>query len=368
MKYILQVFTGSWHKPEVQPENVIGKIDELSSRIGISRVIIGWNTDASACRKIGAFLHGKGMEMLLWLPVFSESGTLAETDEAVDLFGNPARTPAGQEAESFRFVCPSSPHNLQTVKDIYETYFSGCGFDGVFLDRIRSQSFASGVSGVFSCGCERCRAAFLKKGVDPEKIRELYEEKEDAFFDLASWPMNGEFILEDPLAQRFFEVKEEIIADAAADLIRYFRSRGMTVGLDLFAPFVSRIVGQRYPLIAKDADFIKPMLYRRTDAPAGIGYECAAFKKAAPKAQGPAGITTDRAFLDAQLEAARRAPCRVCPGIEINHADGIVETDAAYVTESLTAVRDHGFEEAVLCWNAIQAPETHIEAVAGMND
>ena len=180
--------------------------------------------------------------------------------------------------------------------------------------------------------------------------------------------MNGEFILEDPLAQRFFEAKEEIIAEAAADLIRYFRDRDMTVGLDLFAPFVSRIVGQHYPLTAKYADFVKPMLYRRTDAPAGIGYECAAFEKAAPEARGREKIRMDRAFLDTQLEAARRAPCAVCPGIEINHADGIVETDATYIKESLTAVRDHGFEEAVLCWNVLQAPEAHIEAAAVLDD
>ena len=48
------------------------------------------------------------------------------------------------------------------VRDIYERYFSACGFDGVFLDKIRGQSFVSGVSGVLSCGCGRCGKAFLE--------------------------------------------------------------------------------------------------------------------------------------------------------------------------------------------------------------
>ena len=42
------------------------------------------------------------------------------------------------------------------------------------------------------------------------------------------------------------------------------------------------------------------------------------------------------------------------------------EADADYITESLTAIRAHGFEGAALCWNLMQAPEAHIEAVAGL--
>ena len=52
------------------------------------------------------------------------------------------------------------------MTDTYEKHFSDCGFDGVFLDRIRSQSFETGISGVLSCACERCRKAFSEKGVN----------------------------------------------------------------------------------------------------------------------------------------------------------------------------------------------------------
>ena len=308
MKYILQVFTGPWQTPNVRAEDIIGRIDEIASRIRVEQVIIGWNTDPALYRKVGDHLHGLGIRMLLWLPAFSEVSGIAEPDEAVDIFGKPVLPSIHQEGEDFKFGCPSSRRNLQIVKDIYEKHFSGCGFDGVFLDKIRGQSFVAGVSGVLSCGCARCRGAFLKRGVELEDVKKLYTAKKDAFFDIAAYPMNGEFQLKDAVAQRFFEAKEEIIAEAVTEISGYFKDKGMTVGLDLFAPVVSRFVSQNYTLITKNADFIKPMLYRMTQAPAGIGYEYALFEQHAPNARGRMKLTTDKAFLDTQLEAIQRAP------------------------------------------------------------
>ena len=321
MKYTLQVFSGPWHAAGEAPEKTVRRIGEICSRIPVERVIVGWRTDPAFYRMLGSRLRRAGIEMLLWLPVF-------------------------------------------TVGDIYEKYFASCGFDGVFLDRIRGQSFAAGVPGVLSCGCERCREAYRKKGVDTDAVWKQYEKLKDSFFDIASYPMNGQFILKDPQAQRFFEAREEIVAEAAGELCRYFKEKGLTVGLDLFAPYVSRLAGQNYQLTSRHADFVKPMLYRRTEAPAGIGYEYELFGRYAPGARGRSGLTMDRAFLNTQLEALFGLPCRVCPGIEVNYSPEEVRTDADYVTESLAAVRDHGFESAVLSWDIPEAPDAHIEAVA----
>ena len=366
MKYTLQIFTGPWRGANVRAEDVVRKIEEIASRIRVEQVIIGWNTDPAIYRKVGDFLHGLSIRMLLWLPVFSEVSEIAEPDAALDVFGNRIAVPIRQEGEDFQFGCPSSRRNLQIVKEIYETHFSGCGFDGVFLDKIRSQSFVAGVSGVLSCGCERCRRAFLKQGIALEEVGKLYRKKKDSFFDMDSFPMNGEFQLKDPFAQRFFEAKEAIIAGAVAELSKYFKDKGMTVGLDLFAPAVSRFVGQNYALITKYADFVKPMLYRMTEAPAGIGYEYALFKKHAPNAQAPVKLSMDRAFLDTQLEAVRRVPCAKYPGIEINYREDIARTNPGYIVESLAAVKAQGFDGAALCWNVTLAPEPHIAAIASL--
>lgn len=366
MKYILQFYTGSGNTAAFRAEEIIRKVEALTSGMAVSGVIIGWSRDADAYREIGDFLRGRGIRMLLWLPVFAESGGDPAPDPAVDVFGNAAATPKTEDGEGFRFVCPSSERNTRMVKEIYERVFSGCGFDGVFLDRVRGRSFAAGVSGVLSCACERCAEQFRRKGVDVRAVRERYEERGDAFFDVDAWPENGAFVLKDPLAQRFFEAREEITADAAAGIIRYFRDRGLLVGLDLFAPAVSRLAGQNYPLMAGHADFIKPMLYRRTEAPAGIGYEYGLFRKHAPDARVPERPAMDLAFLRGQLRAAGRVPCRIYPGIEVNYDERLVRTDPAYIRESLAAAGELGLEGAVLSWNVLQAPEANLEAAASV--
>ncbi len=366
MRYILQVCTGAWVASNYSAGETIERIEGISSRIDVVKVIIGWCTDATLYREVGAFLHDRDIQMLLWLPCLSEIGGIAQPDETRDVFGNEIVVPLAQPGEDFAFCCPSSPRNIRIVESLYEEHFADCGFDGVFLDKVRGQSFVAGVPGVLSCGCARCQKAFIERGVDLAKVRRLYEERGDAFFDMRSYPMDGAFELEDPTAQRFFDAKGEIVAASVSELCGHFRDKGLIVGLDLFAPLVSRFVGQNYALIARDADFVKPMLYRRTEAPAGIGYEYALFGQHAPAARRPAAPAMDRTFLDAQLEAVDQAPCERYPGIEINYLADIARTDADYVRESLAAVREHDFDGAVLCWNVMEAPDEHIEAIAGL--
>ena len=72
MKYILQIFTGPWHAANTVAEDVVKRIESIASRIQVEKVIIGWNTDQDLYRSVGNYLHGRGIGMLLWLPVFSE--------------------------------------------------------------------------------------------------------------------------------------------------------------------------------------------------------------------------------------------------------------------------------------------------------
>ena len=51
-----------------------------------------------------------------------------------------------------------------------------------------------------------------------------------------------------------------------------------------------------------------------------------------------------------------------------NYDEKLVRTDVSYVTESLNAIRNRGFEGAALCWNVMQAPDAHIEAAAELQN
>jgi hypothetical protein len=362
-KYIVQVSLGSWHHTDYTADQIIGRIDTVSSMIPVSKVIIGWSLDKEIYRKVGEYLHSKDIRMLLWFPVFAETEEMCENSPALDLWGNIPSNYDLAAGEGFRFNCPSDPQNIANIVAVYDNNFSDCGFDGVFLDRIRTQSFVSGNGGVLNCCCELCTAKFKEEGVDLEIVREAWEDAGDDFLSVTGYTPEGGFVFEDKLTQDFFDAKGHIVSGAVAAVADSLRNRGLEIGMDLYAPFMAPFVGQDYEILTAHADFIKPMLYRQTFAPAGMGFEYDLLKKAAPGAEGYPEFEMDLDFLHSQLVAMEPYSCAKFPGIEINYREEVVPTSPAYVTESLDAVASHGFDGTVLSWNIMEAPLAHLDCL-----
>jgi hypothetical protein len=331
--------------------------------IPVSKVIIGWSLDKEIYRKVGEYLHSKDIRMLLWFPVFAETEEMCDNSPALDLWGNIPSNYDLAAGEGFRFNCPSDPQNIANIVAVYDNNFSDCGFDGVFLDRIRTQSFVSGNGGVLNCCCELCTAKFKEEGVDLEIVREAWEDAGDDFLSVTGYTPEGGFVFEDKLTQDFFDAKGHIVSGAVAAVADSLRNRGLEIGMDLYAPFMAPFVGQDYEILTAHADFIKPMLYRQTFAPAGMGFEYDLLKKAAPGAKGYPEFEMDLDFLHSQLVAMEPYSCAKFPGIEINYRDEVVPTSPAYVTESLDAVASHGFDGTVLSWNIMEAPLAHLDCL-----
>ena len=358
--YIVQVSLGGWNSPDYTAESIIDRIDSVNRLIPIEKVIIGWSLDKDIYRQVGEHLHAKDIRMLLWLPVFAETEEVCDNVPSVDLWGEAPANYDLTTGEGFRFNCPSEPGNVSNVVVLYDRHFSDCGFDGVFLDRIRTQSFVGGINGVLSCGCPECAKRYAAEGVSLEEVKEAWISLGDDFLSVTSYTPESGFSFENPVAAAFFKAKGHIVSGAVASVADSLRSRGLEVGMDLFAPFMAPFVGQDYGILARHADFIKPMLYRMTFAPAGMGFEYELLRKAVPEASGYPDFTMDVAFLDSQLDAMADCPCLVYPGIEINYREGVAPTSPAYVTESLDAVMRHRFAGAVLSWNIMEAPDSHI--------
>ena len=361
--YIVQVSLGGWNHADYTADQVIARLDEVAAKIPVEKVIIGWTVDQDFYARVGEHLHAKGISMFLWLPVFAETEEMCDNAPAVDLDGE---IPANYDlaaGEGFRFNCPSRPETAANVVAIYDGHFSDCGFDGVFLDRIRTQSFVSGVSGVLSCGCPVCTERFAADGVDLKAVQEEWAAQGDAFFSVTGYEPVGGFTFADPVAAAYFKAKGHVVSQAVAAVADSLRSRGLSVGMDLYAPFMAQFVGQDYAILSQHADFIKPMLYRQTFAPAGMGFEYDLLRKAVPGATGYPDFTMDTDFLDSQLQAMEPYSCGKYPGIEINYREGVAPTSPEYVTESLEAVMRHGFDGAVLSWNIMEAPDSHVSCL-----
>ena len=159
--YIVQVSLGPWQSADYSASQIIARLDTVASIIPVKNVIIGWTAQSEIYKEVGAYLHGKGIGMYLWLPVFAETEEVCDNTPAVDLWG---REPANYDlaaGEGFRFNCPSNPANRANVVAVYDRLFADCGFDGAFLDRVRTQSFVGGVSSSPArcrLGCRRWRS------------------------------------------------------------------------------------------------------------------------------------------------------------------------------------------------------------------
>ena len=357
--FIVQISLGDWHSPDYTAEQIISRLDTVSKLIPIEKVIIGWSDNKDIYRQVGEYLHGRNVKMLLWLPVFAETEGVCDNKPAVDLWGKEPQDYEKAAGNGFRFTCPTDPQNIANVIGVYDRMFSDCGFDGVFLDRIRTQSFVTGVSGVLGCGCPVCAERFAAEGVDLQAVKAEFESKGDAFFSVKGYSTADGFIFENPLAASFFKAKGHVVSNSVAAVADSLRERGLEVGMDLFAPFLAPFVGQDYAILASHADFIKPMLYRACRAPAGMGYEYNQLRRSLPNAIGYPHFRLDTDFLITQLLVMKPYTCGKYPGIEINYDDEILPITDHYVRESLGAIQGRDIDGIVYAWNIMEAPLAH---------
>lgn len=366
MKKIIQIFTGGWQNQLYEPEKICERIRQIGKKMKVDGVIIGWNLNPEIYRQVGSCLKEQQIEMYLWLPVFSEIVELGETEPLVDLWGHKTGKYVLQEGESFEFLCPSSKKNRALLYEIYEKYFADCGFDGVFLDKIRTQSYISGAEDVLGCCCPNCIGKFKEQGFDPARLEALIQKEgmQEAMkperFDL----LTG-FHFVHPEAEQFFDAKCRVYLAELEKTIAGFRSRGLKIGLDVYAPSMARLVGQDVKGLLELADFVKPMMYRRTNAPAGIGFEYEAMKRAlqtdefdrTPGMEEPLSEMTDETLARGLQIEGREG---LYPGIEVNYREDIARTDSEYVERSIKAASSAGCGGIVYAWDVMLAPEEHL--------
>jgi hypothetical protein len=269
--------------------------------------------------------------------------------------------------EQFRFSCPATSPGR--VIEVYEKHYADAGYDGVFLDRIRYPSFIGGFSSVLGCYCGHCR-----KHYPLPELRELAVRDTANPLGIGGY-RNMHYSMDDAF-KRLFERKCDAVFEAVSVLVGYFRGRGMEIGLDLFAPFIAYFVGQDCRRLLGLADFVKPMFYGVTNAPAGLpfelrqyacafggGEESAMLRKNALLSLigGEAGLMGREIADMKRFVSENKLGARVCAGIEFNRIDGVADVDESYLRARLNEAADA--DGIVASWDLNTISAEHIDCL-----
>lgn len=373
MKLTFQLFTGDL-TPEslADADSVLAKLEAANKAGKLAGVFCGWSTDSAFYQQLSEKLHSWGVPFYLKMAVFSELKGWQSFDPMIDFSGNQMEPYVLNPQESFEFRCPASKHNQEAVVALYDQYFSHIPFDGIFLDRIRYSSFLSGMAGIGGCFCPDCQKRYAQAGIAVNELRQRLQDLQRgaSHLNLKAYE-KGCWQMEDPVLDAFFRVKSQILEEALQNLTAAFHARNLQVGFDLFAPSLGYFCGQNVQRLRQIADFVKPMMYRYTLAPAGIPFEKERFVRAAGEEAGKrfeklAGSCRKDALELMQRELtwlSEEPGCPVWPGIEANYIEPIAKIKPQQIRENLQLLQTLGYEQIVVSWNLAKIPQENMEAL-----
>ena len=365
MRYLLQVNTGSFLRCPFSPDYVVSRVKNCLERVDVTEVIYGWTGQHRVHDALANLLIKRSIRQHLWLPVFSDTRHSASTMPFVQVDGEVSGAIRLREGEDFQFVCPSASENLSAVLDTFEFLAADLPLDGVFLDRIRYPSAANSPKVLMGCQCAQCQTVYEAAGVDIERIRgEIKRLLMPESLD------EGRYHFADPDVEALFGIKRAAITKAVRKFCAFFRAKGLSIGLDAFAPIIADFVGQDVAELGNIVDFIKPMMYRCTHAPAGIPFEIDVLKDVLRAGFGDrlaqlwgGDMLSDEVNLK-QMAWLQSASHNVYPGIEMNRIPGICDSTPEYLLKSIALAQTAGCECVVLSWDALFMPADILETLA----
>lgn len=349
--YVLQIHTGSFQNAHTDFIQIQNKVKDILEKKNIKAVIFGWYLDKSLNQSILDFFHSQNIACYFWLPVLSEIDTIKESKMITNYTGKQGQRVQVIEDESFSFLCPTNIKNYNNVCDLYKEYLAQLDFDGIFLDKIRFPSFANGYEEGFGCFCESCEEIYKEHEIDLDYLKDLFMKHDEKLLD-GHYDEYGHYLFTDKTVDLFYKTRSHIITEFIGNLCDYFHSQDLKVGLDIYAPFFAYHCGQDIYELSKKADFLKPMFYRFTTAPAGMQYEYDAYKQYFKDSKY---FNLDPISLDSlkeQCQFLSRAQCDVYPGIEINSIENICSTNKEKFIENKNFFIKY-FDSLVCCWNCL---------------
>lgn len=242
---------------------------ETLKRLGVSNLVIGGNPEIIA----------QAVEAGLAVYPCTHAYGIRK-DDSEELL---CLTIEGHRKPWFNSNCPSKPEvqerHVARVKEL-----AGIpGIQGIFVDGARFASPASGLDAFFTCFCSECRARAEGFGLDFDRMqrdvaslydglrRTLAERIGPHSTSLVGFPTATDLLA---LSVQLPGVYDwlRFRALATAEHMRQVREAlkaqnpALSLGMYVFTPCLSPLVGQLYPMLAEHVDIFSPMIYRNGPA------------------------------------------------------------------------------------------------------
>lgn len=378
MKIVYQLW-GLAKEKTIDWKCLIYKFSLLNDRFPAYAVICGIDAPINVYKQIYQIARKNNSLLFLWTPVFTALSKNKSVDSIVD-FNHCAFLKNVSSKEDFLFLCPASIVNQNYAMHSFNNLLETGYFNGVFLDRIRYPSFQYGLSGVFSCFCSHCCTLLFEKGLSVndmltacKKVEQRIHRNEDNPLGLIGfngwrWKMN------DAVLQKLFDIRCEIITSSLHNIQEHYRNRKLLTALDVFTPSLCYFVGQDLLSLAKYSDFIKPMMYSRTNAPAGIPYELCVMKETLGSSTLDYFMSLHHSTNISELiindvknlnniKKQKSISAHIFYGIEYNHIPPIVNTNPQNLHNDICKLRSQNVDGLVASWNISQTPMDNLASL-----
>ncbi len=402
-KFFTQISTSHSSEESLNPIVLRQRLDEVMPVIPFSGLIVGSYENRAVFRELTENKKSGDPEIYLWYNLLSDYKGQSEAESVITNQGKSCKKwfGWGEEAESevtesFMFSCPNHPDTRQKTLTALSNLLDKYHFDGVFLDKFRFPSPASGLDLTFSCFCPHCRKKAAEAGLDLDDVqRELRNWNKDRFgVSKQTDDWLRALLTEKPALKSFIQFRIDSVLDIVREVRKITDDHQVKLGFDLFSPSFAEIVGYDYEKLKQYADWVKPMTYQYAFGPAGLRLETISLIEGIQK---EFGVTEKELFRAAKasvpwftaekyhqlketavpmewIESEMKASMRLMNGtpvyfgLECVSFPGVIDVKPDEAAALLSAAYKNNADGAVLSWDLMHLPIGNLRAMRSVYD
>ena len=402
-KFFSQISTSHSSEGNLTPAVLRQRLSEVREILPLSGLIVGAFENKAVFNALTREKQAGDPETYLWYNLLSDYPGQDEGESVITDRGESCKKWFGwgedakeEVTESFMFSCPNHPaareKALQGLSDLLDRY----PFDGVFLDKFRYPSPASGLDLVFSCFCPHCYAKAAAAGMDLDEVKRELRSWDPGAFAVSDRTDNwlAALLAGKPALKKFLRFRIDSVLDLLREVRKITDAHGVKLGLDLFSPAFAEIVGYSFEELKKYADWVKPMTYQYAFGPAGLRLETISLVEGIEK---EFGISEGQIFRGASsavpwftkekyqelketavpmewIESEMKASMRMMSGtpvyfgLECVSFPGVIDVQPDQAAALMSAAIRSGADGTVLSWDLMHMPVENLRAMRSVYD